>query len=516
MTSDSRIRTLTNDMAEIKKVLFQRHRGAFSSNTQPNTRADIKVITTRSGIVLDGPSVLLFSSSKEVKRDSETNMDPVLTKSTIRVSPPVVKSPRVSRSSVIPPLPISSYFELPKRNPHQPLIHYPSRLNKEKLQDKSDIQVHKFLQMYKKLHFNISLAEALALMPKYHKILKDLLSDKEKLLGLANTYLTENCSVVLLKMLPEKLRDHGKFLIPCDFPEPEKCMALADLGANISLIPLSIWRKLILPELVPTCMTLELANRSLAYPAGIVEDVCVQVGKFTFSADFIVVDYDVDPRVPLILRRPFLRKTRALVDVYGKELILRDVLKIKKSNHPLSGSTTSLPDSSPSLTPIGISDSLFEEFADELALLDPFPPRNKEDNFDPETDLRKIEYLLNRDPLTDSSPMTDFDNIDPILERLTDERAHVYSSTLGDDDDDLFDFKFDNGEWRKLLYGDSFNDIHTGKDKTKDSKIKILIDEFEYLESNVLLPQIRYDREDLRACFQSSNHSVSDHLHVYV
>ncbi|GKG47237.1 hypothetical protein Tco_0504434, partial [Tanacetum coccineum] len=91
------------------------------------------------------------------------------------------------------PPPISSSSELPKRNPHQPPIPYPSRLNKEKLQDKSDIQVHKFLQMFKKLHFNISLAEALALMPKYHKMLKDLLSNKEKLLGLANTSLTENC-----------------------------------------------------------------------------------------------------------------------------------------------------------------------------------------------------------------------------------------------------------------------------------------------------------------------------------
>ncbi|GKB17322.1 hypothetical protein Tco_0851245 [Tanacetum coccineum] len=101
-------------------------------------------------------------------------------------------------------------------------------LNKEKLQDKFDIQVHKFFQMFKKLHFIISLAEALALMPKYHKMLKDLLSDKEKLLGLANTSLIENCSAVLLKNLPEKLGDHGKYLIPFDFPELETMDALAD------------------------------------------------------------------------------------------------------------------------------------------------------------------------------------------------------------------------------------------------------------------------------------------------
>ncbi|GKC71788.1 hypothetical protein Tco_1117671, partial [Tanacetum coccineum] len=128
-------------------------------------------------------------------------------------------------------------------------------------------------------------------------------------------------------------------------------------------------------------------------------------------------------------------------------------------------------------------------FADELALLNPFPPGNKDDNFDPETNLREIEYLLNRDPSTDSSPKTDIYIIDPILERFNDEPALVYSSPKGDDDDDdLFDFKSDNEEWKKLLYGDHINDIYSRKDKIKDSKIKILIDEVESPESNVLLP----------------------------
>ncbi|GKF02816.1 reverse transcriptase domain-containing protein, partial [Tanacetum coccineum] len=128
-------------------------------------------------------------------------------------------------------------------------------------------------------------AEALAHMPKFAKMVKDLLSNKEKLLELANTPLNENCSVVLLKKLPEKLRDTGRFLIPCDFYGLESCMALADL-------------------------------------AGIAEDVFVQVGKFTFLGDFVVVDYDVDPRVPLILGRPFLRTAHALVDVHDEELTL--------------------------------------------------------------------------------------------------------------------------------------------------------------------------------------------------
>nr|GEV74663.1 reverse transcriptase domain-containing protein [Tanacetum cinerariifolium] len=137
--------------------------------------------------------------------------------------------------------------------------------------------------MFKKLHFNISLVEALALIPKYAKILKDLLTNKEKLLEMANTPLNENCSSIILKKLPKKLRDPKKFLIHCDFSKIEKCMALADLA----------------------------------------EDVFMQVGKFKFPADFVFVDYDVDPRIPFILGRQFLRMARALVDVHKEELILR-------------------------------------------------------------------------------------------------------------------------------------------------------------------------------------------------
>nr|GFB83978.1 reverse transcriptase domain-containing protein [Tanacetum cinerariifolium] len=134
---------------------------------------------------------------------------------------------------------------------------------------------------------------------------------------LANTPLNENCSAVILKKLPEKLGDPGKFLIPCGFS---------------------------LPDLIPTRITLELANRAIYTPDGIVRDVFVLVGKFTFPADFVVVDYESDPRVPLILGRPFLRTARALINVHDEEMILRDederlILNMKHdtasySNHP--------------------------------------------------------------------------------------------------------------------------------------------------------------------------------------
>nr|GFB42782.1 reverse transcriptase domain-containing protein [Tanacetum cinerariifolium] len=122
------------------------------------------------------------------------------------------------------------------------------------------------------------------------------------------TPINENCSAVILKKLPEKLGDPGKFLIPCDFPEFDECLALKNLS---------------LPELTSRQMILKLVDRSTTRPAGIAEDVFVKVRKFHFPIDFVVVDYVVDPRVPLIPGRPFLRTGRALIDVYGEELTLR-------------------------------------------------------------------------------------------------------------------------------------------------------------------------------------------------
>ncbi|GKF12558.1 reverse transcriptase domain-containing protein [Tanacetum coccineum] len=128
---------------------------------------------------------------------------------------------------------------------------------------------------------------------------------------------------MLLKKLPEKLGDPDKFLITCDFLGMDVCHALADLGASVNLMPLSIWKKLSLPELTPTRMTLDLADRSITRPKGVAEDVFVKVGKFHFPTDFVVVYFDADPRVPLILERSFLRTGRVLIDVYGEEITLR-------------------------------------------------------------------------------------------------------------------------------------------------------------------------------------------------
>ncbi|GKA10378.1 reverse transcriptase domain-containing protein [Tanacetum coccineum] len=272
-------------------------------------------------------------------------------------------------------------------------------------------------------------------MPKFASMFKSILNNKEKLFDLAKTPVNENCSAVILKKLPEKLGDPGKFLIPCDFSELVECLALADLGASINLMPLSIWKKLSLPELTPTQMILELADRSTTSPSGNAEDVFVKVGKFHFPADFIVVDYVVDPRVPLILGRPFLRTTCALIDVYGVRVddeaitfkvgqtsrySYNDVVSINRidvidiaceeyaqevlrfSDSSTSGNPTPSLDpilcaSSPYLTPFEEGGFILEEI--EACLTNDSSPMGiDDDDFDPEGDLLLLEKLLNDDP----------------------------------------------------------------------------------------------------------------------
>nr|GEV67776.1 reverse transcriptase domain-containing protein [Tanacetum cinerariifolium] len=269
--------------------------------------------------------------------------------------------------------------------------------------------------------------------------LHDLLNNKEKLFDLATTLMNENCSAVILKKLPEKLGDPKKFLIPCDFPEFDECLALADLGASINLMPLSIWKKLSLPELTSTHMILELADRSTTRPAGIAEDVFVKVGKFYYPTDFVVVDYVVDPRVPLILRRPFLRTERALIDVYDEELTLHvddeaitfkvgqtskyfynDVESINrvdvtdvayedyvqevlgffdnsKSDNPTLISDPIIALSSPSFTPFEGGDFILEEI-EACLTRESIPSGINDTDLDLEGDIRLLEELLNNDP----------------------------------------------------------------------------------------------------------------------
>ncbi|GKF14633.1 reverse transcriptase domain-containing protein [Tanacetum coccineum] len=201
-------------------------------------------------------------------------------------------------------------------------------------------------------------------MPRFALTIKSLLMNKEKLLELTKIPLNENCSVMLLKKLLEKLGDPDKFLIICNFPGMDVCYALANLGASINLMPLSIWKKLSLPELTPTRTTLELADQSIIYPKGLAEDMFVKVGKFYFPTNFVVVDFKVDPRVSLILGRSFLRTGRALIDVYGEEITLRVDNKAVTSNPDQTTRYSFTNDKS--VNRIDIIDAICEEYASEL------------------------------------------------------------------------------------------------------------------------------------------------------
>nr|GEU90649.1 reverse transcriptase domain-containing protein [Tanacetum cinerariifolium] len=165
--------------------------------------------------------------------------------------------------------------------------------------------------------------------------------------------------------LPEKLRDPGKFLIPCGFSEL-KCKDLANLGASINLMPFSVWKKLGLPELISTRITLELANRTICTPAGIARYVFVPVGKFTFPADFVIVNYESGPRVPLILGRPFLWTARALIDVHGKEMILYDGDERSTLNMRHDTSSYSNQPRKESINLINVFNNSSEDFLEDL------------------------------------------------------------------------------------------------------------------------------------------------------
>nr|GEZ82930.1 hypothetical protein [Tanacetum cinerariifolium] len=300
----------------------------------------------------------------------------------------------------------------------KPSIPYPSRRDNERRRDQANEQIEKFYEIFKDMSFEISFTDALNLMPKFASTLKALNGNKEKLSEMARTMVNEHCSTVILNKLPRKLGDPSKFLTPCEFPGMDECLALADLGASINLMPLSVSK-----------------------PIGIAKDVSVKVGVFHFPADFVVVDFEPDPRVSLILRRCFLKSDRALINVHKGELTLRieneaitnnldqtsrysanyNQMKANKidvickeysqkvlgfSDTTTSGNPTPYVDSivsttSPTLTPFGDSDFLLFEEANAFLGLEDDPNSSEFDPsyYDPEGDILLLEAILNSEPL---------------------------------------------------------------------------------------------------------------------
>nr|GEX61074.1 reverse transcriptase domain-containing protein [Tanacetum cinerariifolium] len=298
-----------------------------------------------------------------------------------------------STAHIQPPVTPIPEPDVPKTLP-KPNIPYPSRLNDQKLHEKATNQMEKFFQIFQDLHFDISFSDALLLMPKFASTIKSLLTNKDKLFELSKIPLNENCSMMLLKKLLEKLGDPGKFLIPCDFPRMDESPKTLS----------SKW------------------------------------GTFHFPTDFVVVNFEADPCVPLILGRSFLRTDRALIDVYGEEITLQvndeavtfnlnqttrysstyddlsvnriDIINVAREEYaqeilgfysnssggnPTSTFKPILSDSSHSLTPFEGSDFILEEIdaylKDESVSL-----KIDHADYDPEGDICLIENLLNDKP----------------------------------------------------------------------------------------------------------------------
>nr|GFB00961.1 hypothetical protein [Tanacetum cinerariifolium] len=226
--------------------------GTLPGNIVTNPKEDLKGITTRSGVAYKGP--IIPTPSKVVKQGTEATKDP----------------------------PIAAPVRAPMPN-LKPSIPYPSRRDDERRREQANEQIEKFYEIFKDMSFEISFTDALILMPKFTSTLKSLIGNKEKLSEMARTSMNEHCSVVILNKLPKKLGDPGKFLIPCEFPGMDECLALADLVASIKLMPLSVWKEFSLPELTPTCMTLELTDCSVSKPIGIAKDVKVKVAWDRFN-----------------------------------------------------------------------------------------------------------------------------------------------------------------------------------------------------------------------------------------
>ena len=153
--------------------------------------------------------------------------------------------------------------------------------------------------------------------------MKDFLPKRRKLGEYEIVALSKECSAILQKKLPLKLKDSGSFTIPCAIGNTIFERALCDLGGSINLMPLSIFKNLNLGEAIPTTVTLQLADRSLTHPCGMIEDILVKVNNFIFPADFIILDMEEDKEIPIILGRQFLATGRALIDVQKGELRLR-------------------------------------------------------------------------------------------------------------------------------------------------------------------------------------------------
>nr|GEZ61208.1 DNA-directed DNA polymerase [Tanacetum cinerariifolium] len=292
----------------------------------------------------------------------------------------------------------------------KPSIPYPSRRDNEKCRDQANEQIEKFYKIFNDMIFEISFTDALTLMPKFASTLKALIGNKEKLNEMARTPMNEHCSAAILNKLPRKLGDLKKFLIPCEFLGMDECLALADLGASINLMPFSVWEALSLPELTPTCMTLKLVDRSVSKPIGITKDVSfktdralinVHKGELTLRIEKEAITYNLDQTVRYSANYDQMteNKINVICEIYSQEVL--GFFDVIASVSPTLDDDLTVSTTSPTLTLFGDSDFLLFEEADAFLGLedDPDSPKINPFYYDPEGDILLLEAILNSEPL---------------------------------------------------------------------------------------------------------------------
>nr|GEV53037.1 reverse transcriptase domain-containing protein [Tanacetum cinerariifolium] len=279
VSTSSSTPAISSDVAELKdlvRTLLLKKKNQSPAPTPSSTPAPVKAVEpnyvtcgTLPGNTITNPNkelkgIPISSPSKVVKQRTEVTQDQVQTpssQSTAPIQPLVIQS----ETQALVSEPVVAPVSAPMPN-LKPFIPYPSRRDNERRRDQANEQMEKFYEIFKDMSFEISFTDALILMPKFASTLKALIRNKEKLSEISRTPMNEHCLAVILNKLPRKLGDPGKFLIPCEFPGMDECLALADLGASINLMPFSVWEERSLLELTPTCMTLELADRSVSKP----------------------------------------------------------------------------------------------------------------------------------------------------------------------------------------------------------------------------------------------------------
>ncbi|KAL4323939.1 hypothetical protein GQ457_11G026020 [Hibiscus cannabinus] len=309
---DATLKSLETQVGQISQILSSRPIGGFPSDTEVAkgaTHEQCKAITTRSGKILKSnqggmaanpsPATDTPAEADEPTQASEDHNNPHTT---------------MGESSAE-----SSHAQSGKPEEIRPPPPFPQRLKKQK----QDYQFKKFLDILKQVHINLPLVEALQQMPNYAKFLKDMVTRKKRIEEFETAAATETCLALMHNKVPAKKTDPGSFTIECFIGHNYPTKALCDHGASINLMPKSVFQKLGIGEAKPTTVMLQLADHSYVQPEGKIEDVLVQVDKFIFPADFLILDCETNTDAPIILGRSFLATGRVLFDFGNEELIFR-------------------------------------------------------------------------------------------------------------------------------------------------------------------------------------------------